>query len=288
MRSSLTDRLFVLIQHGLPQHALSAVMYRITRIENPLWTRPLIHLFSRLYGVALDEAADSRAEAYRSFNAFFTRALKPDARPMPAEPAAIVSPADGTISQIGSIEGDSIFQAKGKSFDLTTLLGGEPQRAAPFRSGRFATIYLSPKDYHRLHMPFGGRLKEMIYVPGRLFSVNDATAALVPGLFARNERVVAVFETVAGPMALVLVGAIFVGGIETVWHGPITPRPAPRRLQHWNYDASGPVLDRGAEMGRFNMGSTVIVLFGPGSIEWSDTLKSTDAVRLGQRIGMRS
>lgn len=288
MHSSLADRLFVLIQHLLPQHALSALMHRLTRVENPRWTQALIRLFCRRFDLNLDEALESRAEAYPTFNAFFTRALKPGARPMPSDSRALASPADGTISQIGLIEDEAIFQAKGKSFDLTTLLGGEAGRAAPFRGGRFATIYLSPRDYHRLHMPIGGRLKEMVYIPGRLFSVNDATAALVPGLFARNERVVAVFETDAGPMALVLVGAIFVGSIETVWQGPVTPQPAPRRLQQWSYDLPGPLLERGDEMGRFNMGSTVIVVFGPGSVEWAAGLKSGDPVRVGQQIGLQA
>lgn len=286
MLSLLMDRLFVLSQHLLPQHALSAAMYWIMRIESTFWTPALIRLFSGWYGVNLEEAADSRLEAYPSFNAFFTRALKPGLRPMPEQARTVVSPADGTISQIGSIDGDSIFQAKGKAFDLTALLGGEADLAALFRGGRFATIYLSPKDYHRLHMPIGGRVKEMIYVPGRLFSVNEATTTLVPGLFARNERVVVLFDSDAGPMALVLVGAIFVGSIETVWHGPVTPQPAPRRLQRWDYGASGPALERGAEMGRFNMGSTVIVLFGPGAAEWSVDLQSGDSLRLGQHLGV--
>lgn len=287
MLSALTDRLFVAAQHLLPQHALSSLMYRLTRSESPFWTPKLIRLFTHWYGVDPGEAVENDAEKYRSFNAFFTRALKPGARPMPDDVRAVVSPADGTISQIGTIDGESIFQAKGKAFDLTALLGGDARRAAPFRGGRFATIYLSPKDYHRLHMPIGGRVKEMVYVPGRLFSVNEATTALVPGLFARNERVVTFFDTDSVPMALVLVGAIFVGSIETVWHGPITPQPAPRRLQLWDREVSGPILERGAEMGRFNMGSTVIALFGPGAIEWTETLKSGDSVRMGQSIGMR-
>lgn len=285
MLSSLTDRLFVLVQYLLPQHALSALMYRITRSENPLWTPGLIRFFIRVFRVDLSEAVASEAENYRSFNAFFTRALKPGARAIASEQEAIISPADGTISQIGAVDAGSIFQAKGKLFDVTRLLGGDAELAARFRGGRFATIYLSPKDYHRLHMPVRGRLTEMIYVPGRLFSVNAATTAMVPALFARNERVVSVFDTPVGPMALVLVGAIFVGSIETVWHGPITPRPAPRHIQRWDYGTSGPAFDPGAEMGRFNMGSTVIALFGPAAIEWVDTLRSGNSVRMGERIG---
>lgn len=285
MPSSATDRLFVLLQQVLPQHTLSALMYRVTRCQQPWVAHGLIRLFSRWYGVDLTEAAEGEVQHYPSFNAFFTRALKTGARSIASGPNTIVCPADGRISQIGAIDGQSILQAKGQAYDVTSLLGGDPARAAPFFGGSFATIYLSPGDYHRLHMPVGGRGTTMIYVPGRLFSVNETTTSLVPGLFARNERVVTFFDTAAGPMALVLVGAIFVGSIETVWHGEITPAPTPRRPQAWDYGMSGPSLERGAEMGRFNMGSTVIVLFGRGAAEWTAGLGPGDTVRVGERIG---
>lgn len=286
MHHSLIDQLFVLVQRVAPQHALSALMYRLTRSRQRWLAQGLIRLFIRLYGVDLGEAVDGgAARHYSSFNAFFTRALKPDVRPIASSAKYLVSPADGTVSQIGSIDGDAIFQAKGHSFDVSSLLGGDAARAAPFQGGRFATIYLSPKDYHRLHMPATGRVKEMVYVPGRLFSVNEATVSLVPQLFARNERVITVFDTAAGPMALILVGAILVGSIETVWHGVITPRPSPRQPEIWEYRESGPVLERGAEMGRFNMGSTVIILFGPGVMEWVRNIKRGDSVRMGETIG---
>jgi phosphatidylserine decarboxylase len=285
MSPSLTDRAFVLLQHLLPQHMLSALMYRIARCKQPWFAQGLIQIFSRIYRVDLNEAAETDRHRYPHFNAFFTRALKPGARPLAGSPDAVLCPADGRISQIGPIDGTSILQAKGQSFDLTALLGGDPRRAAPFVGGRFATIYLSPKDYHRLHMPLAARLTEMVHVPGRLFSVNDATASLVPGLFARNERVVACFEAPAGPMALVLVGAIFVGSIETVWHGQVTPCPAPRTLRTWDYRGADQHFERGMEMGRFNMGSTIIVLFGPGRITWDPALQCGSPVRVGQQLG---
>ena len=287
MPPSLIDRMFVLLQHALPQHTLSALMYRLARCRQPWVAHGLIRVFSCIYRVNLAEADTVEVRDYPSFNAFFTRALKPEARPITRDPKAIVSPADGAISQIGPIDDAAIVQAKGQRYDVTTLLGGDSARAAPFLGGRFATIYLSPKDYHRLHMPLAGRLREMVYLPGRLFSVNEATAALVPALFTRNERVVTLFDTDAGPMALVLVGAIFVGSIETVWHGEVTPRSGARRPENWGYAEEGPRLERGAEMGRFNMGSTVIVLFGPGVMEWTGTLGCGDAVRIGQPIGER-
>jgi phosphatidylserine decarboxylase len=279
------NRLFVALQHLLPQHGLSAVMYRLARWENPLWTRALIGLFRRAFDVDLDQAVPPEGGRYRSFNAFFTRALRSDARPTDPDRATAVSPADGTISQIGRIEAGLIFQAKGHRYDVATLLGGQDTALTEaFTGGSFATIYLSPRDYHRLHMPRAGRLRRMIYVPGQLFSVNAATTALVPGLFARNERVVAVFDTDLGPMALVLVGAIFVGSIETVWHGEITPRRGPRRAEQWDYaDAITP--ERGAEMGRFNMGSTIIVLFGGQGLQWEPALDAGGSVQCGQRLG---
>ncbi len=287
MSTRLSQRLFVLLQHVLPQHGLSSLMFRLARCQTRWVAQTLIRSFNFVYRLDLAEAAEPNPGAYRDFNTFFTRALKPDARPLQGTEDSVVSPADGRISQIGHIDGTAILQAKGQTFELTTLLGGDTDRARPFVGGRFATIYLSPRDYHRLHMPIAGQLIEMVYVPGDLFSVNEATTSLVPGLFARNERVVAVFETAAGPMALVLVGAIFVGSIETVWHGMVTPAPGPRTLRHWDYRQMKQGFERGAEFGRFNMGSTVIALFGSGSVEWDPSAQPGVSMRLGQHIGRR-
>ncbi|WP_139556966.1 archaetidylserine decarboxylase [Methylotetracoccus oryzae] len=279
-------RLFVLLQYLLPQHALSAAMYRLARWENPLWTRTLIRVFSQAFRVNLNEAEVASPGDFRSFNAFFTRALKYGARPLDATPDGLTSPADGMISQSGRIEDGLILQAKGHRYDVATLLGGDEDGLAElFRDGSFVTIYLSPRDYHRLHMPATGRLRQMIYVPGQLFSVNAATTELVPGLFARNERVVAVFDTDNGPMALVLVGAIFVGSIETVWQGEITPRRSPREIQRWRY-AEAMTLEKGAEMGRFNMGSTIVALFGGKNVAWDSDTRSGKSVRCGGRLGL--
>ena len=231
------------------------------------------------------EAETEDIAKFQSFNAFFTRSLKQTVRPVDQGVDTVVSPADGAVSQAGKISGDRIIQAKGKHYSLTNLLGGNADRAAPFLGGSFATIYLSPKDYHRLHMPLDGTLKEMIHVPGRLFSVNQATTAVVDNLFGRNERVVTIFETPAGPMALILVGAIFVASIETVWQGVITP-PTQLAPQTWKYDNQRPVeLKKGEEMGRFNMGSTIIVVFGKNSAEWSNVMESGRTVKIGERIG---
>jgi len=232
----------------------------------------------------MDEALEQDITIYKSFNDFFTRELKPDVRPLTTERNAIACPADGVVSQAGNITNGDIFQAKGKSYTATDLLGGSAERAEPFNNGVFATIYLSPKDYHRLHMPMTGTLREMVHIPGRLFSVNTATTNSVPGLFARNERVAALFDTEAGPMALVLVGAIFVSSIETIWHGVVTP-PSITSVQSWHYQDHAPVLKIGEEMGRFNMGSTIIVLFGKDKAHWDNEFTADRSVRLGERVG---
>lgn len=281
---SLSEALFALPQYILPHHPLSRVAQHVTRCENRVFKDALIRTFIRLYDVDMSQALQSNPGSYPSFNAFFTRALKPEARPLAAGEKTLLCPADGAVSQLGKIEEDTIFQAKGKLYSATELLGGEAGRAAAFQNGRFATIYLSPRDYHRLHMPLGGRLKEMIHVPGRLFSVNNATVNQVPRLFARNERVVCLFETEAGPMALVLVGAIFVASIETVWHGVVTP-PTRAEIQCWDYSDKSLYLDAGAEMGRFNMGSTIIVLFGEQAATWDAGLAAGTPVRMGQALG---
>lgn len=282
---TIKDTLTTLPQYLLPHHALSGLMGKLTHCENTAWKNLFIRQIIRHYGVNMAEAIESDLNAYKSFNDFFTRSLKPGARPLTQVPGAIASPADGVVSQAGRISGGTLFQAKGKSFTATDLLGGDPARAEPFNDGQFATIYLSPKDYHRLHMPLTGTLTEMIHVPGRLFSVNSATTRSVPGLFARNERLVALFDTEAGPMALVLVGAIFVSSIETVWHGVVTP-PTITKVRGWDYKDNAPMLKMGQEMGRFNMGSTIIVLFGKNSVQWDEGFMADKPVKLGEKIGL--
>jgi len=282
----LSDRAFALLLYALPHHLLSRLIYAVTRWDWPPLKDALIRGFVRLYDVDLSEAEESRPAAYRCFNAFFTRALKDGARPLASKPSAVLSPADGTLSRIGAIKEGQILQAKGHRFSVTGLLGGDPELAAQFADGSFATIYLSPRDYHRVHMPFAGTLTRMIHIPGRLFSVSPSTTLTVPDLFSRNERVVCLFSTPAGPMALVMVGAIFVASMETVWAGTITP--VRQRTVTWRYDgkAAAPVsLGRGAEMGRFNMGSTVILLFPKGAVRWSEGLAASSPVRIGEALG---
>lgn len=284
------ERLFVALQHLIPQRWLSERMYRIARIR---W-RPvkglLIGLFARLYRIDMSLAEEPRLSAYPHFNAFFTRALRSDARPLDDDPRTILCPVDGAISQLGAIVDGQLIQAKGHGYGARELLGLDPSETHPYEGGSFATIYLSPNDYHRIHMPIAGDLTQMIHVPGRLFSVNAATAKLVPGLFARNERVVCRFDTEAGCMALVMVGAIFVGGMETVWAGEITPPHSELDPQRWDYadDCQHIRLEAGDEMGRFNLGSTVILLFPPGRVDWEPGLSAGQKVRLGQRLGRRS
>lgn len=281
---NIKEALTTLPQYVLPHHALSTMMSKLTHCENKVWKNLFIKQIIRHYGVNMDEAREPDINAYRSFNHFFTRELKPGVRPLSTTRNAIVCPADGAVSQAGDITDGKIFQAKGKSFTATDLLGGDAERAEPFNNGIFTTIYLSPKDYHRLHMPLTGTLKEMVHIPGRLFSVNPATVNSVPELFARNERVAAIFDTEVGPMALVLVGAIFVSSVETVWHGIVTP-PSITEVQNWQYGDDAPTLKMGAEMGRFNMGSTIIVLFGKDNAEWDVEFKAGKEVKLGELIG---
>lgn len=281
----LTEKAFVLAQYALPHHFLSRLMGHLTQSETPWIKNLMIQGISKAYGIDLSEAENEDACSYPSFNAFFTRALKPSVRPIAAGPNAIASPADGYLSQRGLIREGRVVQAKGLDYDVTTLLGGDAARAQAFKNGQFLTIYLSPKDYHRLHMPLKGNLKEMIHIPGRLFSVNDTTTRGVPNLFARNERVVALFDTEYGPMALVLVGAIFVASIETVWHGVVTP-PTHNSLQQFRYDIEKIQLEKGAEMGRFNMGSTIVALFSNPKIRWNEPFSIGDPVRMGAELGL--
>ncbi len=281
---TLSDFIKTLPQYLAPQHPLSRLMHFLTRARLRVWKEWQIRWFIRRYGVDMDIAAQSDPLAYDDFNSFFTRALKAGARPIAGGADDIACPVDGAVSQIGNIEDGRIFQAKGHTFGLEDLLGGSGTRAAPFHNGQFATLYLAPKDYHRIHMPLSGQLREMVYVPGRLFSVNTRTTSVVPDLFARNERVITIFDTDAGPMALVLVGALFVASIETVWSGAVTP-PFGKAVQLWNYQGKDIHLARGAEMGRFNMGSTVIVLFGAGNAVWRPGLCTETPVQVGEVLG---
>ena len=283
----MSDRLAVLPQYLFPQKALTAFAGWVATRQWGGYTTRLIAWFVGRYGVNMAEAAEPDISAYPSFNAFFTRALRPDVRPLAA--ADFVCPVDGAISQLGVIDGDRIFQAKGHNYTCAALLAGDSAAAAEFQGGSFATIYLSPRDYHRIHMPCDGTLQRMVYVPGDLFSVNPTTARGVPGLFARNERVVCHFATPHGPMALVLVGATIVGSMATVWHGLINP---PRRLQvtTWDYgsvDTPAPFLRQGAEMGRFLLGSTVVLLWPPGAMEFNPAWGATSPVRMGQELGQK-
>ncbi|CAD5106535.1 archaetidylserine decarboxylase [Zestomonas carbonaria] len=279
------DRLFLLAQYLLPHHLLSRLIGLAAECRAAWFKNRLIDWFARRYQVDMSEARVEDLHAYEHFNAFFTRALKDGARPLDEAPDAVLCPADGAISQLGRIEHGRIFQAKGHGFSAVELLGGDAERAAPFMGGSFATVYLSPKDYHRVHMPLAGTLREMVYVPGRLFSVNQLTAENVSELFARNERVVCLFDTERGPMAVVLVGAMIVASVETVWAGLVTPPK--RELKSVRYDeaARAPIhLEKGAELGRFKLGSTAIVLFGPEQVQWAEELTANSPVRMGQRL----
>jgi phosphatidylserine decarboxylase len=291
----MKDRLFVLLQYPLPHHLLSRIVRGLTRLPLGPLLRPLLVLFVRHFRVDLDEAADSSLASYPTFNRFFTRALRPSARPIVGGESQIACPVDGTVSQAGAIESNRLFQAKGHDYTLEALLGGDTALAKEFISGAFATIYLSPRDYHRIHMPEGGRLRRMVYVPGRLFSVNAVTTRQVPGLFARNERLVCVFDTAHGPMAVILVGALFVGSMETVWDGP-AERTAWRaqavstlapgvKVADCLESGKNVVLKRGDELGRFNMGSTVILLFAERAMRLDAAIRAERPVKLGQLLG---
>ena len=277
----LAERLAVALQYLIPKQALTALAGRFARWQGGAVTRAVVRWFVRRYGVNMAEAAEPDIAKYTSFNDFFTRALEPGARPLAH--SSLICPVDGAISQFGGIAGEQIFQAKGHEFSATALLGGDASLAAPFHGGHFATLYLSPKDYHRIHMPCAGRLTRMIHVPGDLFSVNPTTARGVPGLFARNERVVCVFEGEFGPWALVLVGATIVGSMATVWHGVVNP-PRPGNLRQWRYDDRDQRLAKGQEMGRFLLGSTVVLLFPPGPLQFDAAWAPGRAIRMGQAM----
>ena len=278
----MSDRLAVLPQYLLPKKALTAFAGFVAAAQWGGMTTSLIQWFVKRYQVNMAEAANPDIASYSSFNEFFTRPLKAGARPLAA--ADFICPVDGAISQLGPIQKDQIFQAKGHHYSSTALVGGDAALAAQFDNGSFATIYLSPRDYHRIHMPCDGRLTRMIYVPGDLFSVNPTTARGVPGLFARNERVVCVFESDHGPFVLTLVGATIVGSMATVWHGVVNP---PRRpdVCEWNYEPGAVSLRKGEEMGRFLLGSTVVMLFPANKMGFNPQWTAAQPVRLGENMG---
>jgi phosphatidylserine decarboxylase len=278
----VSDRRKVLPQYVLPKRGLTAFAGRVASRERGATTTRLVRWFVRKYGVDLSEAVESDAARYASFNDFFTRALKEGARPI--ADADLVCPVDGTISQFGRIEHDQILQAKGHRYSTTALVGGDHALAEGFHDGSFATLYLSPKDYHRIHMPCNGTLVRMIHVPGALFSVNPTTARGVPGLFARNERVVCVFESErVGTFVLTLVGATIVGSMATVWHGAVNP-PRVRRVREWHYPERAITLRQGEEMGRFMLGSTVVLLFPKNGLRFSASWRPGKQVRLGEAM----
>lgn len=273
------------LQYVLPKHLLSRLVGKLAAAQAGWLTTALIKLFIKHYNVNMSEALYSDPKHYKSFNEFFTRPLKEGARPIEGNPDTLVHTVDGAVSQFGKIRHDSIFQAKGHDYSLTTLLGGNPALSNTFKDGQFATVYLAPRDYHRIHMPIDGTLTDMVYVPGELFSVNPLTAQNIPGLFARNERVVAFFDTPVGKMAMVLVGATIVASIETVWAGTVSP-PAGKNVQHWTYqkDSEASVsLKRGEEMGRFKLGSTVVICFEKDAVNFTD-LAPRQVVRLGEEF----
>lgn len=280
----MSDRLAVWPQHVLPKQGLTRLAGAVASRQGGAWTTSLIRRFVARYGVDMGEAAEPRIEQYASFNDFFTRALKPGARPIAA--ADWVCPVDGAISQFGAIEGDQIFQAKGHHYSTTALVGGDAELAARFANGHFATLYLSPRDYHRIHMPCDGQLTRMIHVPGALYSVNPTTARGVPGLFARNERVVCVFDSAHGPFVLTLVGATIVGSMATTWHGVVNAK-RPGTLREWRYAGGEVTLRQGEEMGRFLLGSTVVLLFPAGPLQFNPAWAPGGAIRLGEVMAQR-
>lgn len=278
----MSERFAVLLQHLSPKRALTDFAGLMANSRHPWLSQYLIRWFLGRYDVNMAEAANPDITSYASYNEFFTRALRSDVRPLAA--AGFVSPVDGAISQFGTIELDQIFQAKGHRYSTTALVGGDRKLAAQFDNGLFATLYLSPKDYHRVHMPCAGRLMRMIYVPGSLYSVNPVTARGVPGLFARNERVVCVFESSHGPFVLVLVGATIVGSMATVWHGIVNP-PRTGEVREWRYDDQHILLNKGEEMGRFLLGSTVVMLFPKDTLQFNPAWAPERPVRMGEMMG---
>jgi phosphatidylserine decarboxylase len=282
----MNDKLFIRLQHLVPQHSLSRAAGWLASTQNPLLKNTFIRWFVKRYDVDMSLALEENPLTYACFNDFFTRALKPDARPINSEAGSVVCPADGAISQLGPIKDGRIFQAKGQDYTTLELLGGDEVLAAEFADGTFATVYLSPRDYHRVHMPYGGKLRSMVSIPGELFSVNTVTAENVPRLFARNERAVAIFDTDIGPMAVVLVGAMIVAGIETVWDGQIAPF-ASRDIATSLYPYQNITLNKGEEMGRFKLGSTAVILFANNKMQWDKHFSAGTATKMGELMGRK-
>lgn len=282
----MNDKLFIRLQQLIPQHGLSRAAGWLASTDNSLLKNTFINWFVKRYNVDMSLAAEENPLAYSCFNDFFTRALKPGARPIDNATDSIVCPADGAISQLGNIINGRIFQAKGQDYTTLELLGGDMDLAAEFTDGTFATVYLSPRDYHRVHMPYSGKLRAMVSIPGELFSVNTVTAENVPRLFARNERAVAIFDTDIGPMAVVLVGAMIVAGIETVWDGQIAPF-ASRDIATSLYPYQNITLNKGDEMGRFKLGSTAIVLFARNKMRWDENFSAGTPTKMGEHIGKK-
>ena len=279
------SRLFILFQYLLPHHLVSRGVGVLA--QNQLLRKLFIRAFIKRYKVDLSQAKIQEVDKFENFNAFFTRELQADARPLANVQGAIVCPADGTVSQLGGITDGNLLQAKGRHYSCESLLAGDTQMAELFRSGKFATIYLSPRDYHRVHMPMAGVLKKTVYVPGKLFSVNQITADCVPNLFARNERLICLFDTEVGPMAVILVGAMIVAGIDTVWAGEVCPTAGKREIIETDYTNHAPAVELplGGELGRFRLGSTAIVLFPHGTMEFESSLEATSGVAMGQLLG---
>lgn len=275
--------IFVALQYSLPHHGLSRLVGRLAHSERRWLAQWLIRRFARRFKVDMSEAVQPEPQAYSSFNDFFTRPLRPEVRPLARADEwpedMLICPVDGAVSQAGRIEQGTLFQAKGHQFTTAALLGRSPTGPTEYDQGRFATLYLSPRDYHRIHMPFAGTLRRMTYIPGRLFSVNPTTTERVPALFARNERVVCEFDTAQGPAALVLVGAMIVASIATTWAGTVAPRKG--SITHWDYAQDAPVFRRGDEMGRFLLGSTVVMLTADSEHPWTDTLDPGKPVQVG-------
>jgi len=279
--NKIMEKIKTAYQYNLPQHGITRLVGKLAASKNQLIKKTFINWFLKQYPINMTEAANEDPNSYATFNQFFTRALKPGVRPLDNKPDAIISPVDGKVSQAGKIINGNIFQAKGHSFTLSELIGDQAEFVDQYQAGEFATLYLAPKDYHRIHMPVAAELIAMTYVPGRLFSVNPATARTIPRLFARNERVIAHFKTDLGPMAMILVGATIVGSIETTWSGVVTPPTGPT-VKTWHYKASQHSFKKGDEMGRFLLGSTVILLFGKDKITWSDTCTADTPIQMGR------
>lgn len=283
-KASLRDYLLSALLYPLPQHWISRLVLRLTRLKVAA-KNPVIRWFVRHYKIDMSEASVSEISEYPNFNAFFTRELKVESRPVDSVNEAVISPVDGTVSQIGRTIDGTLIQAKGRNYSLIELLGGQISLAKKFSDGCFVTIYLSPRDYHRIHMPLQGKLDKMLYVPGRLFSVAPHTVRAIPNLFARNERVISCFDGAAGPFVMVLVGAINVAAIETVWHGGLVTPPHKKFIAEYNYLDRNIELGKGQEMGRFNLGSTVILLT-TNQIEWLSNVSAGCKTQFGQRIGL--